>query len=290
MRYCKVILKQVPTPVFAHTYQGSLCNCLLPKCENCLEISFVEKGEITVWKQGTVAYKCPEHTLSVDYNKEDVMCDSKEPWHRHITVGMEVKYEMIPVSEEEIIACSRETNLSENGQDLCAILPMDCGMKLPDSSKIPNMIREIILSYSNNSMANRLLLTAQIMKLLSEVTQECIRQSFASEKITPGNLLCVQKAMQYISENIHKKVRVEEIADAAKLSPGYLGNVFKAVTGQTLTEYVNRTKLQVVKELVLSGKMSFAQAGEHVGITDTSYLSRLFRKYLDTTIQELKRK
>ncbi len=289
MKYYKIILKQIPILAFAHTYESASFDCVLHQCKDFLEISFVEKGEITVREEGQIVYRCPEHTLSVDYNKRELHFNSEAPWHKHITVGLSVEYEMVPISEQDIIASSREKDGDENAQEMYCILPEESGLELLENSKIPSIIRAIIRDYPNISVSNRLSLTSKIMKLLSEITQECIRQSFMVEQITPGNVLCVQKAMQYISENIQRKVKGEEIAEAVQLSAGYLGSVFKAVTGQTLTEYMNRTKLQVVKELVLSGQMTFAQAGEYVGIGDTNYLSRLFRKYLDTTIQELKR-
>lgn len=288
MNYCKVILKQVPTPIFAHTYESDHYDYTIPKCKNGMEISFIEKGQSNVWKDGKLAYTKPENTLFVNYNKEDIRCNSDAPLHRHITVGLSVEYEMVPISEEHIVASNRETDKDRSSQNVFAILPMPAIM-LPQNSKIPNVIREIIQAYPDSSTANQLHLTSRIMKLFSEITQECIRQSFVSKQIPPGNILCTQNAMRYISENIQRKIRVEEVAEAVNLSPGYLSNVFKTVTGQTLTEYINRTKLQVVKELVLNGQMTFAQAGDYVGITDTSYLSRLFRKYMDTTIQKLRK-
>ena len=287
MQYCKVILNGVPTPMFAHTYESTHYDYALPRSENQLEISYIEQGEAKVWKNGRVAYIRPENTLAATYNKEDIRCNSDAPIHRHITVGLSLDYELVPVSEAQVIAYSKETDVTA-GDKIFAILPMEQGFVLPSNSKIPNMIREIIRTYANVSAGNRLLLTSKIMKLLSEITQECVRQSFISEQITPGNILSVQRAMQYISEHIQQRIMVEEIAKAADLSPGYLSNVFKSVTGQTLMEYINRTKINLVKELVLNGQMTYSQAGEYVGISDSSYLSRLFRKYLGTTIRELR--
>ena len=287
MRYCKVILNAVPTPIFAHTYESTHYDILLPRTDKELEISYIEQGTVDIYKKGQRVYTKPENMLSVIYNKEDIRCHSDATLHRHITVGLSLDYEVMPISEEHIIACSRETALPAEGK-IFAIMPLEQGFVLSPKSKIPNLIREIIRMYPNVSAENRLLLVAKIMKLLSEITQECVRQSFVSKQIPPGNILSVQRAMRYVSEHIQQRIMVDDIAKAVELSPGYLSNVFKSVTGQTLTEYINRTKLQLVKELVLNGQMTFSQAGEYVGIYDSSYLSRLFRKYLGATIRELK--
>lgn len=289
MNYCKIILKQVPTPIFAHAYESAHYDYILPKASNNMEISYIEQGEVKVWKNGKHVDTTPERSFVVNYNKEEIRCNSDAPLHRHITVGISAEYEMIPITEEQVIACSREAEIHRESSEVFAILPMKRWSNLSQGSKLPNMLREIIRAYPDASASNCLYLNAQIIRLFSEMTQESVRQSFISKQIPPGNVLCVQKAMRFISENIQRKIMVDEIAEAVNLSAGYLSNVFKTVTGQTLTEYINRTKLKIVRELVLNGQMTFAQAGEYVGITDSSYLSRLFRRYMDTTIQQLKK-
>lgn len=287
MQYCKVILNEVPVPLFAHIYESTRYDYLLPQMENTLELSFIEQGDVLVSQEGIYTQTHRENTLIAIYNKKDIQCRSDAPLHRHITVGLTLDFEMHPISEAQIIDLERNGALAADGK-ICAILPLEQGLQLSPNSKIPDLIREIIRLYPNGSTGNRLLLVSKIMKLLSEVTQECVRRSFLLKQISPANILCVQRAMQYISGRIQQRIMVEEVAKAVELSPGYLSNVFKQVTGQTLIEYVNRTKLQIVKELVLNGQMTFSQAGEYVGIPDSGYLSRIFRKYLGTTIRELK--
>ena len=284
MQYCKVVFKQIPMPIFAHTYENTRYDYVLLREERALELGFIEQGAVKIYHGEQLIRSLPENSLNILYYKQDINLRSEAPLHRHITVGLKMEYEMTPLSEEQVIACGSETEAGE----LYAILPLEKRIELPAASKIPDLIREIIQIYPNESAANRLVVISKIMRLLHEVTQECIRQSCISKKIPPGNILCAQRAMRYISGHIREKITVEEIAKAVDRSPGYLSNVFKSVTGQTLTEYINRTKLSLVKELVLGGKMTYAQAGEYVGISDSCYLSRLFRKHLGLTIRELK--
>ena len=284
MQYCKIVLKEIPMPVFAHTYENTQYDYVLLQEPQSLELSFIEQGAVDVYQKDQHVRSMPENSLHVIYSKEDIRLRSEAKLHRHITVGLKMDYEIIPLTEQQVIAHGTDPD----GGSIFAILPVEKILELSDAGKIPGLIREIIQLYPNEAAGNRLVLVSKIMKLLYEVTQECIRQSYLSQKIPPGNILYVQKVMRYVSEHIREKMTVDEIAKAVERSPGYLSNVFKHVTGQTLTEYINRTKLNLVKELVISGKMTYSRAGEYVGISDSCYLSRLFRKHMGMTIRELK--
>ena len=83
-----------------------------------------------------------------------------------------------------------------------------------------------------------------------------------------------------------KKLTVGEIAGYLHISDGYFSRLFKSVTGQTVIEYVNRVKLERVRDLIASRQATLREAGESVGIYDENYLSRLFRQYMGLTVRE----
>ena len=61
------------------------------------------------------------------------------------------------------------------------------------------------------------------------------------------------------------------------------------MTGTTIISYINRLKLEKIKNLVINKGISLRQAGESVGIYDENYLSRLFKQYYGKSISELKK-
>ena len=63
MQYCKVVLKEMPSVIFAHAYKGSNYDYVLPRQKNTMEITFVEQGDISVIKNGRMAYLQPENSL-----------------------------------------------------------------------------------------------------------------------------------------------------------------------------------------------------------------------------------
>lgn len=283
MQYVRVVFEQLPKILFAHSYESAHYKYLLPKVDDILELLFVEQGQVDVYRDGRLIRTIPEKSLHILRNYETLELRSNAPLHRHITVGLAMRFEMIPISEGQVVSCSREI---QEGK-FAAILPLDQGFDLEYSTKIPDLIREIIHSNSVDTVDNELMAVSRVMRLLAEITKECVRKSLITKQLSPAGILYTEKAMQYISEHIREQIATEDIADFVKVSSRYLRKIFKEVTGQTLTEYINRSKMMMVKNLVLNGRMTYKQAGEYVGISDSGYLSRLFRQYMGVSIREM---
>jgi hypothetical protein len=105
MEYAKIVLNEMPKPIFAHVYESTNYDYFLPKVPGVLEITFVEKGDISIYRAGEHVCRCLENSLFVQYNKEDTRCKSDAPFHRHVTVGLALDYGILPVSAEHILAC-----------------------------------------------------------------------------------------------------------------------------------------------------------------------------------------
>ena len=70
---------------------------------------------------------------------------------------------------------------------------------------------------------------------------------------------------------------IEELAELADISPSYFRNLFKRVTGLTVTSTKIGSRFQG-KSLILSGKCNVTEAAKTVGFNNIYYFSRLFKK------------
>lgn len=74
----------------------------------------------------------------------------------------------------------------------------------------------------------------------------------------------IQKALDYIEENLKQKLHLEELADQANFSPWHFHRVFFALTGITVGEYVRRRRMsEASRELVYSTKSLKLIAAEY---------------------------
>ncbi|MFD2613602.1 AraC family transcriptional regulator [Paenibacillus gansuensis] len=89
----------------------------------------------------------------------------------------------------------------------------------------------------------------------------------------------VRNCILFLEDNYQDPITLEEAAASIYFSPRHLGRVFKAITGQTVVEYLTEIRLNRAKQLLESSDDSLEQIAQECGIANGSYLSTLFKKY-----------
>lgn len=88
----------------------------------------------------------------------------------------------------------------------------------------------------------------------------------------------VKIAIDYISENIHKNLTVEEISNAAGISQYHFMRIFKRVTKYTLSDYINMRRCEKARTMILSGECTITEAALSSGFSNLSYFAKVFKK------------
>lgn len=90
----------------------------------------------------------------------------------------------------------------------------------------------------------------------------------------------VDIAIHFMKENIEKRLSLEEIARSTGYSPSYFSVLFSQRTGYPPLTYFNQLKIQKACQLLDFTDMKVNQVCYKVGIEDSYYFSRLFRKVM----------
>jgi AraC family transcriptional regulator len=93
----------------------------------------------------------------------------------------------------------------------------------------------------------------------------------------------VAQVIEYMRAHLAQDLSLEELGQAANLSPSYLVRLFKQTTGLAPHQYLIKLRVEQAKELLLDGKLSITQVAGAVGFTDQSHLHRHFKKWVGTT-------
>lgn len=89
----------------------------------------------------------------------------------------------------------------------------------------------------------------------------------------------VEQAKQWIEAHLADNITIDKIAKQVFMNPTYFCEFFKNETGETVLDYVTRTRLVKAKELLLSTEFKVYEISEKVGYSDTKYFSKLFKKH-----------
>ena len=98
----------------------------------------------------------------------------------------------------------------------------------------------------------------------------------------------IQKALHYILNNVEKRIMLQDVADFACISPGYLSTMFKREFKQNLMDFINQTKIDRACELIKENKYRINEISSLLGFENAFYFSRVFRRHTGTTPSEFR--
>ncbi len=88
----------------------------------------------------------------------------------------------------------------------------------------------------------------------------------------------VQEAVNFIAQNYHRDIDVQQVASACNLNRTYFGRLFRQVMGSTPQEYLIRFRLAKSMELMRTADYSIGQIAAMVGYPNPLHFSKVFKK------------
>lgn len=103
------------------------------------------------------------------------------------------------------------------------------------------------------------------------------------------NRKSVVKVREYLDENYHKDITLDEMAEMVKINPTYLSMLFKEQVGTTYIKYLTNVRLEKAKKLLNEG-YKVKDVSEMVGYHNSRHFSELFKKTVGLTPDQFKGK
>lgn len=122
------------------------------------------------------------------------------------------------------------------------------------------------------------------MDYLSGVAQTIFRgrRDFTFEH----NKKLVIEIQKYINRNISDNVSLTALSDEFCYNSSYLSRLYKNITGEGLSEYINRVRIENAKKLLKNQELKISVITDLVGFKTPSYFTRFFKKATGYTPQE----
>ncbi|UCS91759.1 AraC family transcriptional regulator [Echinicola marina] len=90
----------------------------------------------------------------------------------------------------------------------------------------------------------------------------------------------IEKAIEYMKENVENLLTLEEMAKQAQLSISHFSYTFKQKTGYTPINYFNHLKIQKACQYLQFTDWTLKRISSQLGFEDAYYFSRLFKKHM----------
>ncbi|WP_195428139.1 helix-turn-helix domain-containing protein [Clostridium sp. D46t1_190503_E9] len=98
----------------------------------------------------------------------------------------------------------------------------------------------------------------------------------------------ILKCQKYIFEHLYEKISLTQLADYTSMNPCYLSHLFKKEVGVSISDYMQKERIEESKKLIISGKKSLVDIYSPLGFIDQSHFSKTFKKFVGITPKEYK--
>ena len=85
-------------------------------------------------------------------------------------------------------------------------------------------------------------------------------------------------AMNYINANMHKRFRLNEMADALNISENYLYKIFVSKTGKSPATFITDLRMDTAKSALANPNLPIKAIAANLGYPDASHFSTAFKR------------
>ncbi|GIO43335.1 response regulator transcription factor [Paenibacillus apis] len=113
------------------------------------------------------------------------------------------------------------------------------------------------------------------------------------DRIRHNKYLCnksiVDKVQTFIENHLDHSLSLDELGKIAHLHPVYLSKLFKQETGENVSSYISRKRLEKASRLLLDSDLRIADISRMVGYKKDQYFIHLFKEEYGVTPRQYRR-
>lgn len=186
----------------------------------------------------------------------------EDPWHM-VSIGCRLSF---PDKESENAITS---------------LPFVCE-DLPDSFLLKSL--ELVHVWNGKRTGYQVKCQSLLLDLFYTLLHICEQKRFE-----PSYYQRITRVQEYIQKNYQKDIKIIELANLCSFSESHFRKIFRNVTGISCIQYINLVKIEIARNILLSGTANVTEAALQVGYSDVFYFSRIFKKITGHSPSEFKR-
>lgn len=137
------------------------------------------------------------------------------------------------------------------------------GLRLQDCSTVAQLIKELAVLYTEHIDATE-------------------KQRLQAEQLD------MDSVVRHLERHFTDPISLETVAQRFYVTKEHLSRRFKAFTGETMSAYIARKRMEKAKELLTSTTLPLKDIAEMVGYPELAYFHRVFKKYYGTTPKSLR--
>ncbi|MEO2202782.1 AraC family transcriptional regulator [Paenibacillus pabuli] len=142
------------------------------------------------------------------------------------------------------------------------------------------------LKEGSGTSGNQLYLKASLLAVIAKIIELHGQGAYVGQFLngkkprkTEGSLEVLQDVFQYVDANLHRSIRMNDLAVIAGISEKYFISYFKKTLGITPGQYISQIKMNRARDYLYEKKYTIQQIASFLGYPDPFTFSKAFKKY-----------
>lgn len=129
----------------------------------------------------------------------------------------------------------------------------------------------------------------RVLHILSNDTEAVTLSSSAYSNASPASdSRRIQKVQGYVEQNYSKEIRLEQLAQLARMAPTSFSRFFKLRTGRSVQDYITDVRIGHATRQLMDGTETIAEICYECGFNNISNFNRIFKKKKNLTPREFR--
>ncbi len=131
--------------------------------------------------------------------------------------------------------------------------------------------------------------TDEVNQLHKKIVEDYAKRMQVIQK-TNHYLKTIMMCLDYIFDNLHTKITLEQLAEQVGLAPTYLSKLFHKEVGMTLSGYIIKKRIEVAENMLKFSEYSCTEIASYLCFSSESHFIQVFKKITGYTPKRYREK
>lgn len=146
---------------------------------------------------------------------------------------------------------------------------------------IESILQRMVKLHQHRSLGTLERIRGALMELIGFTVERYAKDLQVLSNSRPymqGRNDALRRVLKFIDEHLQGDISLNEVAEAAYLSPNYLSQLLKKQTGMAFVEWLTARRMERAQHLLAHTRERISRVANAVGFTDEAYFTRRFRQ------------
>lgn len=152
--------------------------------------------------------------------------------------------------------------------------------KISGDTAMWSILNQLVHLYKNDKPFNWIIQKGLLLQLIGYMMVNYMDNASAEDIQLHKKNEPVRMALEFIKKNHKKPLTLEMLCEHTGFSKYYFCRLFKQMTGQTVTHYINGLRCQEVQKLLKNTAMTAEEAALECGFSNISHFYRMYKQHI----------